>query len=263
MNKESGNPAVRRFKSYLPLLKELVKRDLKVKYRRSFLGYLWSLLNPLLMMCVLSFVFSTMFESTVPNFPLYLICGQTLWGFFSEATNMAMFGIIHNNTLIKKVYVPKMIFPLSRVMTSFVTMSFSLIAILIVMVFTGSAFYWTVLLFWVPLLFLFVFCCGVGMALSALSVFFRDITHLYGVVTLAWMYATPIFYDASVLPDEVRNVLLWNPMYYYIDFFRELILYGTVPGWDILAICTGCSLAAVGLGFAIFQRLQKRFILYI
>jgi len=263
MNNGSANPAAHRFRNYLPLLKELVKRDLKVKYRRSILGYLWSLLNPLLMMCVLSFVFSTMFESTIPNFPLYLICGQTLWAFFSESTSMAMFGVIHNSTLIKKVYVPQMIFPLSRVLTSFVTMSFSLIAIVIVMLFTRSTFYWTVLLFWVPLLFLFVFCCGIGTALSALSVFFRDITHLYGVVTLAWMYATPIFYDASVLPDNVRNVLSWNPMHYYILFFRELILNGTIPTWDIWVICIGCSLAVLGLGLAVFHKLQKRFILYI
>jgi len=263
MNNGAVNPGKRRFRNYLPLLKELVKRDLKVKYRRSFLGYLWSLLNPLLMMCVLSFVFSNMFKSTIPNFPLYLICGQTLWGFFSEATNMAMFGIIHNGQLIKKVYVPQTIFPLSRVVTSFVNMSFSLIAIVIVMIFTRAAFYWTDLLFWVPLLFLFVFCCGLGMALSAFSVFFRDITHLYGVLTLAWMYATPIFYDPSVLPENVSNVLAWNPMYYYIEFFRELILYGSIPTWNIWAICIGCSLGVLGLGLVVFRKLQKRFILYI
>lgn len=263
MNADMAKPSPRRFRNYLPLLKELVKRDMKIKYRRSFLGYLWSLLNPLLMMCVLSFVFSTMFESAVANFPLYLICGQTLWNFFNEATNMAMFGIIHNGSLIKKVYVPKMIFPLSRVMTSFVTMSFSLIAIVIVMLFTRATIYWTVLLFWAPLVLLFVFSCGIGMALSALSVYFRDITHLYGVFTLAWMYATPIFYDASVLPEMVRNVLAWNPMYYYIQCFRQLILYGGIPGWNIWAVCIGSSLAALGLGVVVFNRLQKKFILYI
>ena len=111
--------------NYMPLVQELVKRDLKVKYRRSFLGYLWSLLNPLLMMCVMSYVFSEIFQSTIPNFPLYLICGQTLWNFFNESTNMAMHSVLQNGALIKKVYIPKFIFPLSRVLSSFVTMSFS------------------------------------------------------------------------------------------------------------------------------------------
>lgn len=255
--------STRRFVNYLPLLKELVKRDMKLKYRRSVLGYLWSLLNPLMMMCVMSFVFSAVFTSSIPNFPLFLICGQTLWSFFSESTTMAMFGIVHNSSLIKKVYVPQIIFPLSRVMTSFVSMSFSLLAILIVMLVTRAPIYWTVLLFWVPLVFLFVFCLGVGTALSALSVFFRDITHLYTVLTLAWMYATPVFYDPAILPERVLSVLRWNPMYYYLQFFRELILFGSVPNWNVWAVCIGCGLGAVALGFWLFRRLQKQFILYI
>lgn len=249
--------------NYIPLMEELVKRDLKVKYRRSFLGYLWSLLNPLLMMCVMSFVFSTIFQSTVPNFPLYLICGQTLWNFFNESTNMAMFSVMQNGTLIKKVYIPKFIFPISRVLSSFVTMSFSLVAILIVMLFTQAPFYWTILLFWVPLLFFFVFCCGIGLILSALATYFRDITHLYGVLTLAWMYVTPIFYDPAILPDNVRGVLNWNPMYHFILFFRSLIVYGQIPEWSVWMVCICASVAILALGLLIFRRLQRNFILYI
>ena len=248
---------------YIPLMQELVKRDLKVKYRRSILGYLWSLLNPLMMMCIMSFVFSTIFQSTVLNFPLYLICGQTLWSFFNESTTMAMQSVLQNGALIKKVYIPKIIFPLSRVLSCFVTMSFSLIAILIVMLFTRATIYWTVLLFWVPLAFLFVFCCGVGMILSALSVYFRDITHLYGVLVLAWMYATPIFYDAAILPENVRGVLAWNPIYHYITFFRDVIVYGQIPAMDLWVICGVSSIAAMGIGLIIFKKLQKNFILHI
>lgn len=249
--------------NYMPLVQELVKRDLKVKYRRSFLGYLWSLLNPLLMMCVMSYVFSTIFQSTIPNFPLYLICGQTLWNFFNESTNMAMHSVLQNGALIKKVYIPKFIFPLSRVLSSFVTMSFSLIAILVVMLFTKATVYWTILLFWVPLLFLFIFCCGIGLILSALSTYFRDITHLYGVLTLAWMYATPIFYDPAILPENVRGTLEWNPMYHFITFFRSLILNGQMPSGDVWAICIGSSIAMLSIGLLIFKKLQRNFILYI
>ena len=252
-----------KLKKYTPLMEELVKRDLKVKYRRSILGYLWSLLNPLLMLCVMSFVFSTIFESTIANFPLYLICGQTLWNFFNESTNMAMYSVLQNGALIKKAYIPKFIFPLSRVLSSFVTMSFSLVAILIVMLFTRAPIHWTILLFWVPLVFLFLFCCGIGMVLSGLSVYFRDITHLYGVVTLAWMYITPIFYDISFLPEYVQSVITLNPMYHYITFFRDLILYGVVPSWDVWLICGGCSVVAAALGLFLFRKMQKNFILHI
>ena len=127
---------------YKPLIYELIIRDLKVKYRRSFLGYLWSLLNPLLMMLIMTVVFSYMFRLDIPNYPMYLICGQTLWSFFNESTTMAMTSILNNGPLIKKVYIPKFIFPISRVLSSFITMSFSLVAIIIVMLATHTALHW-------------------------------------------------------------------------------------------------------------------------
>lgn len=252
-----------RFIKYMPLLNELIRRDLKVKYRRSFLGYVWSLLNPLLMMAVLTFVFSNMFRFDVPNYPLYLICGQTLWTFFNESTNMSMYSILQNGSLLKKVYIPKFIFPLSRVLSSFVTMSFSLAAILIVMLFTKAEFSATILLFPVPLILLLMFCIGIGMILSALSVYFRDITHLYSVITLAWMYLTPIFYPVSILPEEIAAVITRNPMYYYLTFFRELVLYGSIPEAGIWNFCIISSAAAICIGLAVFHRLSKKFILYV
>ncbi len=250
-------------KKYSPLMKELVKRDLKVKYRRSFLGYLWSLLNPLLMMVVMSIVFSYMFRFDIPNYPLYLICGQTLWTFFNESTNMSMYSVLQNGALIKKVYIPKFIFPISRVLSSFVTMSFSLVAILIVMIFTGAQFHWTILLFPIPLFFLLLFSMGIGMVLSALSVYFRDVTHLYSVLTLAWMYLTPIFYPLSALPKEVVPIIMCNPMTHFITFFRDLVLYGALPEMSTWVFCIAGSLIAMLLGIIVFRRMQKNFILYI
>lgn len=249
--------------NYMPLAKELVTRDLKVRYRRSFLGYLWSLLNPLMMMVVMSYIFSTLFKSTIPNFPLYLICGQTLWACFNESTSMAMHSVITNGALIKKVYIPKFIFPLSRVLSSFVTMSFSLLAIVVVMIFTRATFYWTILLFWIPLVLLFLFCCGMGLILSSLSVYFRDITHLYGVLLFAWMYMTPIFYDMSILPENVQTVISFNPIYHYLTFFRSLVVYGQFPGGHTWAMCIGCSLVMLTIGMLVFKKLQRNFILYI
>ena len=250
---------------YKPLLKELVVRDLKVKYRRSFLGYLWSLLNPLMMMVVMTVVFSFMFRSNIENFPLYLICGNTLWAFFNESTTMAMNSVLGNGALIKKVYIPKFIFPVSRVLSSFVTMSFSLVAILIVMVVTRTSFHLPFLLFPVPMIFLLVFCTGIGMVLSALAVYFRDIMHLYGVITMAWMYATPIFYplDPEVLPQEIIDLIKLNPMYHYINFFRQIVIYGNVPGINTWFACIASAVVSLLVGLMIFRKLQKNFILYL
>lgn len=263
MNKLESFAAWQHWKRYQPLLKELVVRDLKVKYRRSFLGYLWSLLNPLLMMAVMTLVFSYMFRFDIPNYPLYLICGQTLWNFFNESTNMALLSVTQNGSLIRKVYIPKFIFPLSRVVSCFVTMSFSLLAIVIVMIATGTPFHIQIILFPIPLLLLLVFSTGVGMMLSALSVYFRDIMHLYSVLTVAWMYATPIFYPLETVPEPIAAFIRMNPMYGYITFFRDLMLYGQVPPLSIWLMCLLSSLVALVLGLLIFRKLQRNFILYL
>ena len=251
------------FVRYAPLMKELVSRDLKVKYRRSILGYLWSLLNPLLMMLVMTLVFSNVFRVEVENFPMYLICGQTLFNFFSESTTMSMRAILDNGALLRKVYIPKFIFPLARILSSFTTLLFSLTAILLVMVITGTPFSWTALLFPVPMLTLLIFCCGVGLVLAALSVYFRDITHLYSVLTLAWMYATPIFYPLDGISPVIQHVIKLNPLYHYINLLRNLVIYGNIPGPNTWFVCFASSMIMLLIGGAIFHKLQGKFILYI
>lgn len=261
--REQLTRALAHFKRYKPLIYELVIRDLKVKYRRSFLGYVWSLLNPLLMMGVMSLVFSNVFRFSIPNFPLYLICGQTLFTFFNESTNMAMRSILENGPLLRKVYVPKFIFPMSRILSSFVTMSFSLLAVFIVMIFSQISFSFTVLLFFVPLFFLFIFCCGIGLILAALSVYFRDVTHLYSVVTLAWMYATPIFYPLEAVSPRIVAIIKLNPLYHYINCFRNLLIYSNIPGPNTWFACIASSLLMLAIGLTVFGKLQRNFILHI
>ena len=255
--------SLQRLNKYRPLIHELVTRDLKIKYRRSFLGYIWSLLNPLMMMAVMSIVFSYMFRFDIPNYPLYLICGQTLWSFFNESTNASMMSVIGNGSLIRKVYIPKYIFPISRVLSSFVTMSFSLVAILIVMIVTRVTFTWKLIFLPIPLAFLLLFCMGVGMALSAFAVYFRDVLHLYSVVVMAWMYLTPVFYPISALPGKVAFCLQFNPMYHYVTFFREVVLYGTIPAASIWVGTVGFGLISIVAGFLIFRKLQHNFILHV
>ena len=208
-------------------------------------------------------VFSQVFRFDIPNYPLYLICGQTLWSFFNESTNQAMYSVLYNGSLLKKVYIPKYIFPVSRVLSSFVTMSFSLLAIVIVLILTRTPVYWTAILFPIPLVFLLLFSIGVGMVLSALSVYFRDVVHLYSVITLAWMYLTPIFYSLEIVPANVRVLIQCNPIYHYITFFRQLILYGQLPAAGTWLFCLLSSMVMLAAGIAVFRKLQRNFILYL
>ena len=192
---------------YIWLLEELVKRDLKIKYRRSILGYLWSILNPLLMMIVLTIVFSNLFKFDIPNYPLYLLTGQLLFGFFSDATLQSMNSIVTGASLIKKVYLPKYIFPVSRILSSFVTMIFSLLALVIVMIVTNSSFYITLVMLPLALLYIFVFSMGAGLILSVLVVYFRDVEYLYNVFLTVFMYMSPIIYPISIVPDWIKNII--------------------------------------------------------
>ena len=187
---------------YKDLLFELVLRDIKVKYKKSVLGVLWSVLNPLLMMIVLTVVFSEVFKSSISNFPLYLITGQVIFNFFSEATNMSMMSVLGNGSLIKKVYIPKYIFPLSKTLFGLVNLVFSLIAVMIVFIFTKQNVGITVVLIPLLLLYIFLFSFGIGLILASTAVFFRDILHLYGILLVIWNYLTPVFYPMEIIPDK-------------------------------------------------------------
>lgn len=248
---------------YQWLLQELIIRDLKIKYRRSVLGYLWSILNPLMLMGVLTVVFSTMFRFDIPNYPVYLLTGQLLFSFFSEATNMAMTSILNGASLIKKVYLPKYIFPVSRVLSSFTTMLFSLVALVIVMFVTDAEYHITVIMLPIVLFYLLIFSIGMSLVLSVMVVFFRDIQYLYGVLLTALNYLTPIFYPASMLPQWLKELMVLNPMYNFIEMFRKIMLYGQWPTMTEHLLCMTFAFGGLLLGIYVFKNNQKDFILYI
>ena len=183
------------FWRYRFLLSNLINRDIKVKYRRSKLGILWSVLNPLMMMCVLTLVFSHIFRFGIKNYAVYILSGQLIFNYFTESTTMSMESVIGYSPLIKKVYVPKYIFPLEKSCFAFVNMVFSLIALVVVMFLTGASFYPTFVLAVYPLFTLFFFSLGVGLFLSSSAIFFRDIIHLWSVFTTVLMYASAIIYQ--------------------------------------------------------------------
>ncbi|CAI3665563.1 ABC transporter permease [Clostridium neonatale] len=251
------------FLKYMPLLRELVQRDLKVRYRHSILGMLWTLLNPLLTMIVLSIVFSSMFKMNIDNFPVYAMIGNIVFSCNSEATNQAMNSIIWNSSLIKKVYIPKYLFPMSNVLSCLINFLFSFIALIIVMIFTKSEFYSTIITVWIPLLYLITFSFGLGMILCSINVFFRDMQHLYGVFTMVWMYLSAIFYPIEFVPDALKKFIFYNPMYQYITFFRTIIIDGVFPNIQTNLLCAAYSVSALIIGILTFRRLQDKFILHI
>ena len=252
---------IHNFLLYKDLLKELVRRDVKTKYRRSVLGILWSVLNPLGMMIIMSIVFSHVFRANIENFPVYLMCGQLIFNFFNEASTIAMSAILGNASLIKKVYVHKYLFPVSKVCSCFVNLVTSFIALVIVIIATGTPLSWTVILVVLPVLYVFLFSLGMGLLLSALVVTFRDLQHLYGVLITAWLYLTPIFYPIDMLPDWVKHIVHMNPIANIIEMFRDVVMYGVVPSAMLQVKCLGACAIVMVLGLWVFYKQQDTFIL--
>lgn len=252
------------FFHYLDLIKELVAKDLKLKYRRSFLGYLWSILNPLLIMIIMTIVFSQMFNRTVDNYPVYLIAGRTIFGFVSGSTNKAMVSIRGNASLIKKVYIPKYVFPLAKVTSGMIDCCFSLGAMLIVMVATRAAVTPYFLLMPLIILQAYIFSCGLGFFLAQASVFFRDITYIYDAFLTAWTYLTPLFYPIESLPEQLQWwIIHFNPCYSYVTQFRCCVYYGNMPELWLIGAGWAWAVGMFLFGLITFKRSQDKFILYI
>lgn len=248
---------------YRFLIRQLVSRDFKTKYKRSVLGILWSFLNPLLTMLVQYMVFSNVFRFDVDNYPVYLLSGVILFNFFSEACSMTLTSIVGNASLITKVYVPKYIYPLTRTLSCLVNLLMSLIPLFLVALLSGLPLTKAYFLLPIPLVCLTVFSLGVGMVLASSMVFFRDTQFLWGVLIMIWMYLTPIFYPASILPDNIAWVLNCNPMYYFITFIRTLIIDGVSPEPIAYFQCFVFAIASLLVGSLIFKKSQDKFVLYL
>lgn len=254
---------IQNFKKFRPLLGELIARDIKTKYRKSVLGVLWTLLNPLFMMIILSVVFSNLFKFDVEYFPVYLLSGQLIFNFYSEATTASMSAIMDNGSLLKKIYVPKYLFVLSRVFSSTINLLASFTALILVMLAMRVELHYTVLLVPIPLIFIVLFSLGVGLILSAITVKFRDIMHLYSVFITALLYLTPVIYPMSSLPYWMQRVVGLNPITNILMMFRDVMLYDNFPNLSSILIATIESLTALGIGVYVFYKKQDEFILNI
>jgi ABC transporter integral membrane subunit len=246
---------------YKDIIKEFVIRDIKIKYRKSYLGILWSLLNPLLTMVVMTSIFSTIFKSNIKNFAVYLLSGQIVVMYFNEATNQAMLSIISNSQLIRKIYIPKYLLCISKIISSGVSLLASLIALLIVCIATGVKIDYKILFSIFPIFYLMIFSLGMGYILATLAVFFRDITHIYGVIMLLWSYFTPTFYPVEILPDNLKILIDYNPLAIFSFMMRDIVLYNKLPSIDLHIKAIIFSIIILILGILIFKRNENKFIL--
>ena len=251
---------IENFKKYRFLLWELVKKGVKLKYRRSYLGILWTLLEPLMTMIVLSVVFGTLFGNKDPHFPVYILCGRLMYSFFSSATNGAMKAIRTNAGMIKKVYVPKYIYPLSSVLFNYIIFAISLIVLVVVSIVLKV--YPTIYLAQaiIPLILLLITAFGVGMILSTMAVFFRDLEYLWSVGLMIIMYASAIFYKPEkLLKSGFGWILKCNPLYLLIHNFRQAV-FGMPMNMKFLAASIVFAIVSVIVGLIFFYKKQDEFI---
>lgn len=251
-------------KRYKFLLQQLVLRDFKVKYKRSFLGVIWSLLYPLLMMGVMSIIFSNVFRFSVPgvNYLVYLMTGLVMFNYYSEASNLAMGSVVANFSLINKIYIPKYIFPLSKCIFVGINFLLTLIPLYLVIILTGQGINIYHILLPFAFLCLFIFTLGMSLILSTVTVFVRDMFYIYGIVMTIWTYFTPIMYDISILGEKWQSIFKLNPLFQYIDFARTIVLFKEVPSLGSFISCILTSVIVLIIGIVSFRKNQDKFIYY-
>lgn len=257
---------------YKFLLQQLVLRDFKVKYKRSVLGILWSVLYPLLMMMVMAIVFSNMFKFNMEgvNYLIYLMSGLVIFNYFSEATNSALISITSNASLINKVYIPKYIFPVAKCIFVGINFVLSLLPLLLIILFSGNETegtkcYINVYYLLLPYIYIcmFMFSVGVGYILSTIAVFLRDMIYIWGIMITILNYLTPIFYSINIIPESLQMFFKMNPLYIYINATREIILNGVAPSPIYLLVCFITGAGMLILGAFIFKKKQNKFIYYL
>lgn len=260
------------FKRYSFLMSQLISRDFKVKYKRSVLGVLWSILQPILMMTVMAVVFSQMFKFKVDgiNYLVYLMTGIVMFNYFSEATSNAMTSVVFNFGLINKVYIPKYIFPIAKCLFCGINFVLTLIPWfgIILLSYFGLGEYTCHLNVWyilIPYIFVcfFFFALGIGMIISCVSVFLRDMFYIYSIILTIWNYLTPVFYSIEILPTKLQTLFKFNPLYLYITGVRSIVLSGERPSLIQLGSMALVGFVTLLIGMLVFRKKQDKFIYYV
>ncbi len=250
-------------KKYRFLFEELVKRDFKKKYKGTVLGVVWSVLAPLLNVLVLMLVFSFFFKRNQEHFVIYIFSGTLIMSFYTECTQGCMRALMSNASIFTKINVPKYLFLVSKTIQAFINFALTFILFFVFCIFDNIQFGPHMFALVIPTLLLLVFCFGVGMILSALYVFFKDIEYLYGVFLTLLNYVSAIFYPVTILPEKFQKIFFVNPVYCFIYYFREVVIYGNIPGLAVHLICLGYTLLFLGIGCLIYKKCNHEFLYYV
>ena len=248
---------------YRELIWALALKEMKVRYKRSFLGFLWALLNPALMMVVLTLVFSTILRFAIPHYAIFLLSVLLPWTFFSQSLSYSVESIVGNGELIKKVAVAKLVFPVAAIVSNIINLLLSLIPLAILVPLMGHPFYWTWVYLPIPMLALIIFTMGMAFFFAAANVYYRDVAHIVQVVLSAWFYFTPIIYALDFIPVKYQWLFKLNPIIYVINGFRLAVYYGMLPKWPSIAASFICAFLSLLIGFSVFHKYQDDFVFYV
>jgi len=250
---------LRDIREHAALLRELAHRDLTVRYKRSFLGFFWTMLHPLLLMLIFVVVFAGLFRSRAPHYETYFLSAYVAWNFFAQTVVNGMASVTWNGPLMKRVRVPASIFTLATSVSGLVNLGLSLIVLFAIMLIVGAPLRMSLLFLPVSLLLVGIFTLGVTLALTAVSVFFGDVREMVQAGMPALMYLTPIIYPISVIPDRYRWLIKLNPLVYIVEIVRDPVYYGILPSPTTLLVATVVSFGSLTIGWMIFRHLAPRF----
>jgi ABC-type polysaccharide/polyol phosphate export permease len=245
------------------LIWALAMKELRVRYKRSILGFVWALLNPLLMMVILTLVFSKIMRFPVHDYAVFLISALLPWTFFSQSMGYSIESIVSNGELLKKVKVAKSVFPVAAVLSNVINFLLSLVPLALIVVILGFPFHWTWIYLPVPLLSLLLFTLGCGFFFATANVFFRDVSHIVQILLAGWFYLSPVMYSLEFLPQEYRTFFRLNPMLYLLNQFRLAIYYGQMPTLQAVALALAIGLVTLILGYAYFRRSEDVLVYYV
>ncbi len=245
------------------LFSELVKRDFKKKYKRTYLGMLWSLFSPLLSLLIMSLVFTGFFGRTQPHYTIYIFCGNIVFSYFTDSTGGGMGAFLGNAEIFSKINLPKYLFLFSRNVSSLINFGLTFFVFLIFCIIDGVNFGLVFFSLIIPIFSLVIFNLGVGLVLSSLFVFFRDMQYLWGVFTTLLMYMSAIFYTVDNFSPRIQSLFHFNPVYVYIRYFRLVVIDGRFPSAAVNFLAVGYAVLAFALGALVYKRYNHRFIYYV
>lgn len=254
---------IQKMKRYQFLFEELVKRDFKKKYKRTILGVAWSVLSPLLTLLVMRLVFTQFFGRNMAHYTTYLFCGNLVFSYFNESTTQGMSSLMGNASIFTKVNIPKYLFLLSKNIQTLINFGLTLCVFLVFCMLDQITFTWKFILLVYPIVCLVLFNIGVGLILSAMFVFFRDIQYLWSVFIQLLMYMSAIFYDTSGYSALIQNLFYCNPVYVFITYFRWVVIHQTVPSIQYHGLMMFYVVVVLAIGAWVYKKYNTRFLYYV